>query len=229
MESIGETMPKYKVVEGRLPEKIGELAIDAHLPDESIKVGQTIGVLKGNTDPIKDELKTDVFKIVGKVESPEYINVNIKGRSSYGKGQLDGFAIAIEDNFDLEVFTIARILLDETSNLYKYTSEYNSISEKYKNDLTSNLEDRPEKRLAKIKDDAEKEIKDAQEKIDDAKTEISDAEKKLKDARAELDDALVKYYDGKEEYERETTKAKNDIDKARVELADAKKKLDRCV
>ena len=226
LESIGETMPKYKVVEGRLPEKIGELAIDAHLPDESIKVGQTIGVLKGNTDPIKDELKTDVFKIVGKVESPEYINVNIKGRSSYGKGQLDGFAIAIEDNFDLEVFTIARILLDETSNLYKYTSEYNSISEKYKNDLTSNLEDRPEKRLAKIKDDAEKEIKDAQEKIDDAKTEISDAEKKLKDARAELDDALVKYYDGKEEYERETTKAKNDIDKARVELADAKKKLD---
>lgn len=226
LESIGETLPKYKVVEGRLPEKIGELAIDAHISDESIKVGQTISVLKGNTDPIKDELKTDVFKIVGRVESPEYINVNIKGRSSFGKGQIDGFAIAIEDNFDLEVYTIARILLEETSNLNKYASDYNSITQKYKRDITSSLKDRPEKRLAKIKSDAEKEISDAQVKIDDAKTEISDADKKLKDARSELDDALVKYYDGKEEYDRETTKAKNEIEKARVELADAKKKLD---
>lgn len=226
LESIGETLPKYKVVEGRLPEKVGELAIDAHMSDESVKVGQTISILKGNTEPIKDELKTDVFKVVGKVESPEFINVNIKGRSSYGKGQIDGFAIVTEENFDLEVYTIARLLLEETSNLEKYTSDYNSIAEKYKRDLTSNLEDRPEKRLAKIKADADKEIKDAQVKIDDAKTEISDADKKLKDARAELDDALVKYYDGKEEYDIETTKAKNDIDSARVELADAKKKLE---
>lgn len=225
LESISGTLPKYKVNEGRLPENKGEIAIDADLKN-NYKIGDSINFLKGNLEPLEDELNSKAYKIVGIVESPEYFTEIMKGRSFYGKGQLDGFAVALEDEFNLEEHSVARIMLTNTAGLARYNTNYSDITDGFKSKLSANLDDRPEKRLAKIRDEAGTEIADAEKEISDAKIEISDAEKDLKDAREELDDALIKYRDGKEEFERETKKARSELTDAKIKLDDAKSKIE---
>ncbi|MDO5717357.1 MAG: FtsX-like permease family protein [Tissierellia bacterium] len=225
IESLGK-MPKYRIVEGRLPEKSGEVAVDVSSHYKDLKIGDEIHLLRGNTEPLDDELNTEIFKVVGMIQSPEYFNEDQKGRSVYGKGELDGFAVITEDNFNLEVYTIARMMMKGTENLKRYSDEYLDLVSGYKDDITKNIEDRPEKRLAKIKEDANKDIIEAEDKITEAKDKISDGQKELDDAREELDDAIKKYSDGKSEFEEETSKAKRELDDAKRELDDAKLKLD---
>lgn len=225
LESLSGSLPKYKINEGRLPENIGEIAIDADMKGK-YKIGDNIEFLKGNLEPIEDELNSKTFKIVGIVQSPEYFTDIIKGRSFTGKGQLDGFAVALEEDFNLDVHSIARIMLHDTNDLAKYSSEYTHVTDTFKTVLNANLANRPLERLTKIKDKAESEIADAEKEVSDAKIEITSAEKELKDARVELDDAHIKYNKAKEEFVRETGKAQRNLADGKIKLDDAKRQID---
>lgn len=226
LESLKENAPSYEVVEGRLPEIIGEIAIDATLYENSYRVGDQLHFLKGNKEEIEEDLLTDTFTVVGLVNSPEYMIVDVKGRSSLGKGELDGYGVVTAGNFKLDIYSIARLTYSDTYQLNHSDPTYTERMLSHKQAMESSLVSRPELRLAKIKKEANDEITDAEEKISDARKKLSDAEIELADARQKLDDGIVEYYDGKAEFHEEIQKAQRELDDGKRELKDARVKLD---
>lgn len=218
LESLGESLPKYMLVEGRLPQKSGEIAIDSLMIGDRFRVGDSLSLIDVNGEPVKEGLKRTDYVVVGLVESPEYTMTDNKGRATIGTGELDGFGVIRMEDFDREDFSIARITLVDKGDYRIETPAYQALVNEFKNTMDVAIENRPGGRLATVRRDALKKIDEGQEELEDARSKLSDAEKELMDARIEIDKAYVAYNDGK-------AQLNDEIALARQELEDAKKQI----
>ena len=87
------TMNKLQIVDGKFPEKSGEIALDeqALKDNPSLKIGD-IYTIKSDKDT-ENYFKKKSFKIVGFVQSPMHIDFLSRGTTSVGKGSIDYFAV----------------------------------------------------------------------------------------------------------------------------------------
>lgn len=84
---------KFIVVEGRLPENPGEIALDerAFKLDENLRLGDEY-IIESDEETMKS-FKEDKYNVVGIVKSPIYIEKGSRGVTSIGKGTIDYFAV----------------------------------------------------------------------------------------------------------------------------------------
>lgn len=223
-ESLSDFSP-YEVVEGRLPHKVKELALDAHMMGKGYEIGDEISFVPqkflGNYP-----LKAYTYTITGFVNSSEYLMPSQKGSSSVGDGVIDCLGLILAENFQMDNYSIARMNFTDVAAVDSYSQEYKDKMANHKKVVEAAVEERPEVRLDQYHRDAMEEIEEGREKISDAEREIVDADQELADARRKLRDGWSEYYDGKATFDKEIADAKQEILEAEEELMDAKVALD---
>lgn len=216
----------YEINKGRLPNKSGEIAIDYDLQAKGYKIGDEITFVDNDGSVFTDTFEETTFTIVGFVSSPKYIENTKRGNSTFGDGIVDGYAVIVEDDFQMDVYTVANILFNNTEDVQSYSGLYNQKNEENMEMIETALKGQPAKRLQKIKEEAQAEIDDAEEELQEGKQELEDQEQKLLDAKQQLDDAKIQYGQSETELKNELAKAEAEITSNEQALQNARNELD---
>ena len=223
IESLNQTVNKLTVLEGRLPEKSGEIFLDGTFASANeYQLGDKLLLREGEDSEL---LVTTEYTVVGTGRSPLYISFN-RGNTTLGTGEVNGFGYVLPEDFDQDIYTQIYVTDHGARDLTSYTDGYENLIEKIKKRVEGIENERCAIRLADVKADAREEIEDAQKKLDDGKKE---ADEKLADAREELDQGEKDLEDGKKEYEdgkAQLADAKKEIADGKVRLADGKTQLE---
>lgn len=223
VESVNETVNQITVMEGRIPEKSGEIFLDyIFAENNSYEVGDQITLKQDGDSKL---LQNVDYTVVGIGESPLYISYN-RGNTTLGSGEVNGFAYVLPENFEQEVFTQIYVQVHGAQNLISYTDAYESLIERVQERVKGIEEERCQIRYDEVVDEANEKLADAKKELEDGKKE---ANEKLADAKKELDDGEKKLKDGKKQYKdgkKQLEDARKKLEDGKTQLADAKKKLE---
>ena len=202
----GSNINNFVVIEGRLPENTGEIALDerAFRLNENLKIGDEY-IIESDEDTMKSFNETK-FKIVGIVRSPMYVEKNSRGVTSVGKGTIDYFALLNSADISMEAYTEIYIRFKNVQGLDAYGDEYEKLMEennKYLEDLFAN---RAVDRAEEIKAEVEKEFDNLYKEIEDKYQQIIAAEQ-MGYSNAELNENKQKLLEAKEEVENKEKEA----------------------
>ena len=216
----GQTINKYQLETGRLPENPGEIALDTRevfLSDVEIGDQITLATGESNGEP-EEHLTQQTFEVVGFVNTPLYITHASRGFTTIGGGTLAGFGVILESDYDTDFYSEANLVIDGNKNFEVFSDEYEAFVDPYDEKLTDLLSERASIRTTTILEDAQTEIDDGWTELEEGEQELADAEQELTDARAELDDGWAEYQDGRAEFEAEIADAEAEIDRNEVKL-----------
>lgn len=216
--SVPEKVNTPNLIAGRMPEKPDECVVDAMFCGRD-GIGTRLAVSEYNSGDTADMLTQEEYTIVGLVSSPLYINYE-RGSTSLGSGVVAGFMYVEDSGLDYECFTEINLRLTERADLY--TDEYDDIWDAAEPEMTELLERRADIRYNDIREDAEKELADAEKELADGEKELEDAVAELEDGEKEYEKALKKLKDGR----RSCVEAKKELDDAEIALAEGKAQLD---
>lgn len=203
----------YEITEGSLPKENNEIAISDSYSDR-YNIGDTITFYEKLSEDEEGTLKNHEFKIVGFINSSEILsNLNL-GQSTAGTGELKGYAIINKDNFNSDVYMMAKLTFTDTQGLDPYSDEYNDKIVEHKEELSNLLKEQQDIRLSSIKSEYQKEIDDGRKELDDAKKELEDTRTQLSDAKKQIEDAKQEIADN----EKKLNDAKNQINNAQTEI-----------
>lgn len=243
LESLSTDISVPEVIEGRLPEKTGEILIEAVNTFDHIKIGDQVEfakeVDKFKEDDDPDSLKTYTYTVVGKAISTDYIMQGLKGVSFKSGTSIGTIGYVLEENFNDTDYSFVKLRLEEIAGKNPESSAYINHAREKKSEIKDLLAPRSAIKFQELKDknlkkirDGEADIKDAKDQIADAEEKFNDAEKKLADAKIKLDDGQKKIAQGKRDLakgeadaRKEMADAQAKIDDGKIQLADAKKEL----
>ena len=224
---------KFIVVEGRLPENSGEIALD----EEALKINKNLKI--GDTytiDSDKDTMKSfkkNKYKVVGIVKSPMYIEEGSRGTTSVGKGSIDYFVVLNKNDISSDVYTEIYVRFKNVQNLDAYSKEYKDKMEENNKYIESLYSNRGLERSKEIKAEAQSELNKAYAEIEDNENKLLNAEKEIKDGKVKIQDAKIQYEKGLKEYEKKIKdgesnllEGKNKINLAQSEINNQSKKLE---
>ncbi|WP_236029434.1 ABC transporter permease [Bifidobacterium miconisargentati] len=218
--STPRTVSTYQVVEGRLPAKDGEIALDAKEHDW-FAVDSTIAIDE-QPDIAGDTVLTHTkFTVVGFVNSSEAVSNLNMGQSTSGSGELNGYAVVPATTFDSDVAMIGRVTFTDTQDVDYWTAEYRDRVQAHKNTLTKRLANQPKARAASIKEDRRTQIDKAQQQVDDAKQQLADAEQQLADAKTQIEDGKDQIASGSIEATEQASAALAELSGGLAQIASA--------
>ncbi len=213
----------YRVIEGRLPEKQGECAIEkGKLGGVDIKIGERITLDSGKEgEAITERLKNTEYEVVGYVETPFYMTFE-KGTSSLGNGTVALYAAIPEEDFKMEVYTDIYLTLRSTKDISAFSESYETSIADGRKKFEAVAAMREEQRFNEIQ-------MTGKEKLEDSKKQLAKGEKEQREKLAEALEKLEKGEAGiqsgrleltrqKSEYNRKITFAANEIKKAEKQL-----------
>ncbi|BCA86013.1 ABC transporter permease [Enterococcus saigonensis] len=194
----------YYVVKGRLPKNSGEIALD-NLADynKDYRIGDKF-IVAIDDDP-KQQLKKREFKVVGFVNSPEYIENIKRGSTNVGSGTIDYFAVVHENDLNLPSYSRILVQFKESKKHTAYSKTYEKITDEGIKSLRRKLRQRPQQRLKEVKEQAQEQLKIVQAEITQGEKTLDDGENKLKRAKEKIENAkkelAAKIESGKKEQE----------------------------
>jgi len=213
------------LVEGRFPSEKNECVLDYLLVDfYNFKIGDTIQIQTSSDPDIVKSLNQLEYKIVGFVNSVQYISFQ-RGSSTKGDGSLTGFAFIPEGNFTLEVYTGVFIKAKNITES-RFSEEYKNKINQFKEEIKQIGNIRNPQRYQQIKEDAEKELEKGRKELKDAENKLSSGEKEILEGEKKLNDGQKELEANRKKYQDEITKAKKELDAAKVKLEDSRKALD---
>lgn len=221
-----QSMNNFEIESGRLPQKTGEIALDAsQLLKSSYQIGDQIHFDIDNQEESADEEATiqvidQSYTVVGFVHSPIYIENISRGNTTVGKGTLDGFGVVVKNDIIADIYSEVYGRFNNSESLIAYTEEYESLVDKKANEVEVTLNGRPIERINEIRNDARKELFDAEKELESARQQLKDAEEELLSARQELDE-------GRAEYEANQALFDREIAAGQAQLAQEQAKLDK--
>ena len=226
LKSYNKDIKKSLVVEGRMPEKPGEIALDIGLANNR-KIGDELSFSYIENARVDEEvMKSLTYKVVGFFKSSDYFMEDMREISFTAKKELDGYAFVMEDDFDTDKFGEINIVYKDSQDMDRTSDEYLSYVDKKQEEIEDAFANRPGEVLADIRSDSKKDLDDAQKDIDDAKDQISDAEKKLQDGRKDLDQANIDYQKGKEDFAKEIADAEKKLEDSKADLINGQNELE---
>lgn len=228
----------FKVVEGRMPEKTNEIALDSALlgvisqgASEPFKIGDTITLEQpssydADNENVSDEknsltiqgphLLEQEFEIVGFVESPLYFE-----RISRGPGTVSMFAVIPEENVAGDIYSEVYYWVDEAAAYDAYSEEYDATTLASKLAIEESLNGQPLARLNEMRKDLNELLRDGRQEIADAYQEIYNGSRLLEEGRQEIATGWLEYDDGQvkiTEAEREIFSGEAELEKGQAEL-----------
>ncbi len=176
-----ENKSDLRLIEGKLPQNKQEAALDSVMKDlYNLKIGDELTVHKG------DVFKEQKIKIVAFVESSLYMNLE-RGQTRLGSGGVSGFVYAEDLDKEIDVFTSARIVLNDENKVAE--------SKKILEDKEKEIADHRFDRL--IAPDIKK-LEDAQSELDSKTLEVN---QEFRNAQSKLNSSKIKLQDSYEELE----------------------------
>lgn len=212
-----ESISQYQLVSGRFPQIDGEIVL-AEKMAENYHLGDTI-----NFKLSEDGILTDTrFKVVGFVNSAEIWDNDSMGQTKSGTGELTGYGVVPETNFDSDVYMIARISYNDMNQLAYYQNTYENRLTKHREELERLLADNGKQRLTTLQASAQADINKGYD-------EVHNSEKKLTDAAQAISDGKNKIADGQKQIESaqgEVASGQGELVGAADRLASARAELD---
>ncbi|MBL1230340.1 FtsX-like permease family protein [Enterococcus sp. BWB1-3] len=208
--SAKDQLVDYVVTDGRMPEKSGEIALDSLAAlTNSYKLNDTIE-LSDSDDP-DNQLKVHEFKIVGFVQSPEYIEDISRGNTTVGKGTLDYFAVVSENDLDLSAYTEILFSFKGLEGKGTYSSSYEAARDNGIAELEKQTAARPEGRVEEICSEAAEELAAAEKQILDGENTLKEAEQKLKESKTDLDEGWSALEEAKAAFTSQISAGENEL------------------
>jgi putative ABC transport system permease protein len=168
--------------EGSLPQADNECAVLEGLLGTAPKVGTSIELFGSNED---FPLTAKSFIVTGIYTSPSYIDMSDFGNTQIGAGTVDLIMLVPETAFkNRDYYTEVYLCYDDLAAEQSYQSGYTDLAAQKQDELEALAELRQTARFNEIKDEANRELSDAQGELDSQRAE---AEQKLNDAQDELD------------------------------------------
>lgn len=227
--SLTKKWAKPLLIQGRLPSKSGELALDRdYAVKKKIKIGDSISFkdVKNKYDLGQEErpMVRDDFVLVGLVDSAEYLQTIHKGNQEDGTA-LEGFAYVSPDDFKLDEPTDALIGLKGARALKTDSKGYQNLVLAGRKNLEDLFSQRPKARLEAMKSEAQDKIKKGEDDLQSGKDKLQAAQDKLKTARKKLAQGEKDYQKGQKTLREEIAKGQGKIQKGQKDLDQGEKDL----
>src|SRR5690625_2669261 len=233
---------QYQLTSGRLPEESGEIALDERdMIQSQYELGDRIELYadRDETDLV-DQFELTEFEIVGFVRSPRFFTNESRGQTAIAGGQLEGFGVILEEDFNLPVYTDVFLSMAGLREEDTFGEVYRDQSSLYGSDIEEILTDYAPERLADLRSDVEEEIAEAEREIADGLEELEEARDELAEARVELDDgqaaiadawveleeAEIELLDGEAEYEQGLQEFESEMADAESQLSAGRAELE---
>ncbi len=213
------------VVEGRLPTKSGECAIESYYGGYMhFKIGDTIKFEETVDGKSTDNyVKYLEYKIVGFIDSPMYLTFS-RGNTNIGDGKIAFYMMIPPDDFNYERYTNVYVTTQASNKgLSGFSDEYKSIIE----DETDEFEQLSDLCINRFNNttlaDAKKQLSDAQKEYSKAKqeaeTKIADGEKELYNAQKEFNEKIAEAEKTISDNERKLEEAKKQLEQGKQEYS----------
>lgn len=181
-------LDKIVLSEGRLPTDEYECVILNNMNSESsYEIGDYLTLTLDEDDEIENYLKRENFKIVGFVNSPEYIS-KVLGTSNLKNQELDLLIYVPNSNLISDYYTTIYLTLKDSKNLLSYTDEYSDFISENKITVENTAIEQQDYLKTKI-------VNELQEEIDEGKAELeeqrAEGQKELDDAKKQLEEANI--------------------------------------
>ncbi|NLT09382.1 MAG: ABC transporter permease, partial [Ruminococcus sp.] len=126
-----ENINRPELVSGRMPQAPDECVVDADM-SKLPPLDSRLVVSGVNTHETADSLKTGVFKVVGTVNSPYYVNFE-RGTTSVGNGTVSGYIYVLPEAFNMRRYNELYIKFDQDHEIYsdKYNDYINDRRDKW--------------------------------------------------------------------------------------------------
>ena len=226
LKSYHKDIKKSLVVQGRMPEKAGEIALDIGF-SKNKKIGDELSFSYIENARVDEEVMKNLsYEVVGFFKSSDYFMEDMRELSFTAKKEIDGYGFVMEDDFDTDKFGEINIVYKDSRDMDRTSDEYLAYVDKKQEEIEDAFANRPGEVLADIRKDSNKDLDDAQKDIDDAKDKISDAEKKLQDGRKDLDQANIDYQKGKKDFAKEIADAEKKLEDSKTELINGQNEIE---
>ncbi|WP_417229271.1 FtsX-like permease family protein [Thermophilibacter sp.] len=231
------------VLEGRLPEAAGEVAVtERYLKDSGLSIGDTVSFRGDDASDASDDAgekdegldaldsgSTEVFErgeytIVGSVLDPMEINAG-EGTMSFRSsgGSQYSFFVVDDEVIDPSVYTVAYVMVEGAEAPLCYSAEYEEIVDEVFQSVEDARAERERARGDQIRSDATDEVDEAEA---EALDELADAEAELDDAQRELDEGRAEVADGQRELDEQREDAMTQLDDAQTTIDENRRELE---
>lgn len=226
LQSGADPVNEYALVDGRLPETSGEIALDAkqNLMD-TYQIGDTISFRHESEEGLTEEekenrisLKEQEYTVVGFVDSPMYIETMMRGSTNVGKGSLDAFVVVADSDMLGSIYTEAYLTIAPDAAETGYTDSYDDQVDDLADEVELALNGRPLERINEIRAEGQRKIKDAGDELQEGKDKLAEAEQELQDARQQLDDGTAAYEENRLLFLDEIAEAENTLTASQAEI-----------
>lgn len=187
----------FYAVEGRLPQKQDEIALDIRYQNKETKLGDWVS-LEGQEVEADESVSTTVqgsylkerrVRVVGFADTSLYYS-----KISRGVTNISGFGLLHPDAIGGDIYTEAYYWLHGAGPFLAYSDQYNEAINRVNQVLEAKLESQAPQRLTNLKKEGESQLSQAQDKVDQGYQD-------LKEAEAKLDEAEDKLAQGQADYE----------------------------
>lgn len=196
------------VIEGRLPEKSGEIILENYRA-KNLDIGDKIKIEdKAGDANTSSMLKKNEYTIVGLGNSPMYVSSD-RGTSNIGSGDIARYGYILPEDFAYERYTEVYVTAKcSQDGISPFSDEYKKNIE----ELSKQVENLGEQRIQVF----------TKETINPAKKELEENKKKYKQeknlAQKKLNDAQKKLKEGEKTLKEESEKAQKALDEAEKQL-----------
>ncbi|MBQ7889162.1 MAG: ABC transporter permease [Erysipelotrichaceae bacterium] len=217
------------LVEGRLPEKTGEIVVEkTQMLENSFQIGKSI-LLRPAEGDLKDTFDVTRYKIVGIVQTPYYLSFQ-KGPSNVGSGTLGFYGYVLEDNFNMDVYTEVFLSVKGADAFNSYEDEYFDYLEDVMDELENLGFKRSKIRRDEIMSDALDQYDEGVKAYEEGKLlfekEIEAAEQKIKDAEMQLVRGQAELDSQKMLAQLQMNDAQKEIDEGKAQIEEYTKLLE---
>ncbi len=216
--STPETISRFQLTSGRLPQKQDEVALAAFWKDR-YQIGDQIRIHEKAGSP--SVLKSKNYRIVGFVKSAEVWSEKDLGQATSGSGSLDAYGVLSKEAFTSPVYSLARIRFDDLRGLNPFSTSYQDRLASHQKELEKLLAGNGQERYRKLQADGKQKIKKGQEELDGANKRLAEAREKAGQAQTQLTEQANKLN------QLSTLLPKEELEARRRELAEAQKQLDQ--
>ena len=182
--------------EGRLPESANECVISTDCINNASKnIGNTI-VVKDCANTIDSTLSTREFTIVGKVESPLYIDYTSPGNTTIGAGRLEDYAYVNDDAF-ASAYPYNEIFLTVkgSRNVFAYDSEYQKLVDNTISQIEEIAPEREQLRHDTLQTEAQAQLNESKAEYEvkeaEVQSQLNSAQNTLNTSKEQLDSSRV--------------------------------------
>ena len=221
--SLPDEISRPKLLEGRLPEKAGECAVEKELLDScALSIGQSVSP---ETKAIAgvEALLDENLVITGVFQTPDHITYMIP---------VTPYILVMEESFNREgldgAFMKIRVRVEGTPE-QRYGDAYWEKIAPVEEAINAMADERAALRAETMRADVDERIDEGRQKLSDARTKLEDGRRQyeegraeLESKRAELEEGRAKLEDGRRQYE----EGRAELESKRAELEEGRAQLE---